>query len=117
MSVIFNPFTGNFDFTGSGGGGGSSVDNFSYKLVSSGVEVIIPIEQEMVLASGIDIDGQLEIEGSLEFVDSDNEQTSHWQKVPSGKVVYVPTDRVLFFTSGFDIDGELILDGAIEGVS
>jgi hypothetical protein len=25
MSVVFNPFTGTFDFTGSGGGGGSTL--------------------------------------------------------------------------------------------
>ncbi len=62
MGITFNPLSGTFDITG------SSVDNFSYNVVASGVTVNIPLYQQMIVIDLIDVIGTLEIDGELALV-------------------------------------------------
>lgn len=68
MSYKFNPFTGMFDYFESSSS--SSVDNFSYKTIASGVTVTIPQYQQMIVFGGkVIITGVLKIDGDLAVLD------------------------------------------------
>lgn len=45
----------------SGGGG----DNFSWKTVPSGQTVVVPLDQQMIVIGGIEVDGTLDLIGEL----------------------------------------------------
>lgn len=64
MSWDFNPFTGTFEQVGAGGVSSSS-DNFSYETIASGVTVTIPLYQQMMVADTIDVEGTLNVNGTL----------------------------------------------------
>ena len=65
----FNPFTGNFDMVGDGGGGGSpSPDNFSYEKIIASVTVTIPLNQQMIVNQNIQVDGTLVANGTLVII-------------------------------------------------
>lgn len=47
------------------GGGTGGADNFSYKLVPDGELVTVPVNQQMIVVGGIEVDGELELIGEL----------------------------------------------------
>ena len=68
MGVKFNPFTGTFDFTGTGATAGATPDNFSYKKIATANTVTIPDNQQMIVASAsIEISGELVLDGEGEL--------------------------------------------------
>jgi hypothetical protein len=50
-------------------GGGGGVDNFSYKTIPVGQTVVIPDNQQMIVLGGINIEGELDIEGELALLE------------------------------------------------
>lgn len=107
MSFKFNPFTGNFDLVGHGGGG-TSPDNFSYLLVDSGQEVVIPLGQQMLFKGDIRVLGDLIVRGELtELIDINQHQVS---RVRLGDVHLVPIDCVMFFRQ-LKVEGDLRVQG------
>ena len=50
--------------------GGGGVENFSYKVVPAGRTVTVPENQQMVVSGGIDIDGELILNGELALIPS-----------------------------------------------
>ena len=57
MPYKFNPFTGNLDFF--------KKNNFSYETISSGYQIQIPVDQQMIVYKDITVDGTLVVDGEL----------------------------------------------------
>ena len=47
------------------GGGSGGADNFSYTLVPDGETVTVPLNQQMIVVGGIEVDGTLDLLGEL----------------------------------------------------
>lgn len=62
--IKFNPFTGKFDFVGSGGGS-SSPENFSYQFVGPSQTITVPSGQQMLFEIPLDIEGTLVVDGFI----------------------------------------------------
>lgn len=108
--VIYNPFSGTFDFVG-GGSGPTSADNFSYTKVET--LVTIPENQEMVVSSPIVVDGTLEVTGKVTELVEWSDWSFSWNRIPSGKTIRVPIERDMLVFPGLKIDGVLALDGRL----
>ena len=68
--IVFNPFTGNFDYVGGGSSTPSTSDDFH-----SGYSVILPLQTVVVLTNkqminfgGLTLDGTLTVDGDVWLV-------------------------------------------------
>jgi hypothetical protein len=57
MSIVFNPFSGNFDFTKN--------DNFSIKNIPEGCSICIPENQQMIVYGPMLIEGEFFVLGEV----------------------------------------------------
>lgn len=113
MSVTFNPFTGNFDFVGTGSPS-TSADNFSYHTIPASSLITIPINQQMIVVDGLDVEGELIIDGMLvvdNFVDENNFFPPY--NIAVGEVYKVPARKQFFSAVSLEIDGELQVEGIL----
>lgn len=95
---------------GSSGGSGSGVDNFSYKKIPSGDTVTIPVNQVMLLASNIEVEGNLVTDGDLEMI-ADRDDNFSYDTIPTDEVVHVRENQQMIVYGDIATDGTLILDG------
>jgi len=111
LSYRFNPFTGNLDLVGSGGS--SSPDNFSYQVIRSSAVVEIPLGQEMLVSEGVQIDGELVLNGVLTILDLTPDSVCPLNPVPSGRKLSVFASEQCLIYDELIIDGEVFNDGQI----
>lgn len=116
MGIKFNPFTGNFDFVGTGSTG-SSVDNFSYKNIETGVTVEVPETQEMLLQSDIMVDGDLFSSGNVVQLQDWSKWAFFWDYIPVSESIRVPVNRLMLYMNPFMVDGNLMVEGTLREVS
>lgn len=111
MSFKFNPITATLDLVGQDG---AASENFSYKRIPQNATVLIPEEQIMLCYESLDVEGTLDLEGYLAFVESSMDNFSYELveetrkvKIPSGQQMLV--DRFINVEGVLDIEGKLII--------
>lgn len=115
MSFKFNPFTGKLDLVGSGSGGGSSSpDNFSYKVISVGETVEIPANQQMLVDGHIRVLGHLLVSGELVDISNRKPEQFFYDTISDGECVVVEPKRLLLYKDHITIQGHLRVLGRME---
>jgi hypothetical protein len=115
MAIVFNPFSGTFDFSGSGGG--SSGFSFSFKEISDGNQVAIDQGQQMVVDGDIMVNGDLNVEGEVFQIPDFSKWAFFWTTIPVNESIRVPANRLMFYLSPFMVDGNLFVEGQLSEVN
>lgn len=94
-------------------------DNFSYRSVSIGEEKVVPIRQQMLLDGGLEVEGELAIEGEvfdlsepvLDFVDVGLYLPLF--EIATGELVTIPSRREYWLNESLGIDGGIFVEGKL----
>ena len=112
MGYKFNPFTGNFDIVGEGGGS-SSPDNFSYQLVASGQTVVVPPGQLMLVDGPIRVLGHLDVQGDVRDISNRQPEKFFYDLIDTGEVVKIYPNRLLLYQGHLTVLGHLRVNGRL----
>lgn len=112
MSYRFNPFTGQLDIVGAGGGG-TSVPNFSYDYISPTESIEVPAGQEMLLASDLVVDGELILTGQVIFLSLEPDSICPLNPVPANRKLSIFASEQCLIYDELTVDGEVYNDGEI----
>ena len=115
MAIVFNPFTGNFDFTGSSSSA-SAGENFSLTVVVDGETKEVNANREMVHAKDLIVDGTLMVSGDTFQIPDYSKLSFSWSNIPVTESIRIPKDRVLLYFGAFMVSGTLLVEGDLIGV-